>query len=234
MKTIVRISLAALAITVFASNAAAQGGYLGYMPAYTSPKGYQGLMISGDWGMGMNDDAKLSDDAPMAFGGALGYGSGKFNILAGASYVDPKVDGVSKPISFGGLLGFTLLQKAESPLSVNVFGGAGYWSVSDTAGNGLYTQLQAPFGVGISFAPPSSGSVSFEIWGAPRGQYVSVTPEGADATSEIGFGAAGGVNVNFAQGFGIHAAIDYLNVGGDLEGSPMVVGAGLHYNFKMN
>lgn len=234
MKTIVRIGLAALAITVFATNAAAQGGYLGYLPTYTSPKGYQGVMISGDWGMGMNDDAKISEDAPMAFGGMLGYGSGKFNIQAGATYVDPKVEGVSKPISFGGNLGFTLFQPAESPLSVNVFAGAGYWSVSADGGEGLYTQLQVPAGIGISFSPPMSGSVGFEIWAAPRGQYVSVTPEGEDALSEFGFGAAGGVNVNFAQGFGIHAAIDWLSVGGDLDAKPMVVGAGLHYNLKMN
>ena len=235
MKTIVRISLAALAITVFANTAAAQ---LPTIPVYTSPAGFQGLMVSGDWGMGMNDDAKYGTDSPMAFGGGIGYGSGMFNITGLVGYLDPKVDGLNKPISFGGNIGVTLLKKADSPLAVNLFGGAAYTSFSEDPGDAIGTSLNVPFGVGIGFSPPSSGSMSFQIWAAPRGQWTQFSPEVGDSDSDFGFGASGGVNLNFAQGFGIHAAIDWSTFSSDVEGgdstSPMVVGAGLHYNFKMN
>jgi opacity protein-like surface antigen len=237
MKTIVRISLAAVAVAVFANAASAQ---LPTMPVYTAPGGYQGLMISGDWGMGMNDDAKSygSSDSPMAFGGAVGYGAKMFNITALVGYLDHKNAALSKPISFGGNVGVTVLQKAESPLAINVFGGVGYTSLSLEGGGSVGTNLNVPFGVGIGFAPPSSGSVSFQVWGAPRGNWTQFSPEVGESTSRFGFGAAGGVNVNFAQGFGIHAAIDWTSFSEDTDAglasaSPMVVGAGLHYLFKM-
>lgn len=236
MKTMVRISLGVLALALVAGQASAQ---LPTLPRYTNPAGYQGLMIMGDWGMGMNDDAKYGvDDSPMAFSGMIGYGAKMFNINAGVGYLDTKDTELSKPLSFGGNVGVTLLQKAESPLSVNIFGGLGYTSLSEADGGpSIGTNMVVPFGVGVGFSPPSSGSVSFQIWAAPRGEWNQFSPEVGESDSDFGFGASGGVNVNFAAGFGIHAAIDWSTFSSDVEGgeslSPMVVGAGLHYNFKM-
>jgi hypothetical protein len=238
MKTIVRISLAAVAVAVFANAASAQ---LPSVPVYTAPGGFQGLMISGDWGMGMNSDAKAYgvDESPMAFGGGVGYGTKMFNITALVGYLDTKNEGLSKPISFGGNVGVTVLQKAESPLAINIFGGIGYTSLSAADGGGsIGTNMAVPFGVGIGFSPPSSGSVSFQVWGAPRGHWNQFSPEVGESESDFGFGASGGVNVNFAAGFGIHAAIDWSTFSEDVgtesvSVSPMTVGAGLHYLFKM-
>jgi opacity protein-like surface antigen len=60
---------------------------------------------------------------------------------------------------------------------------------------------------------------------------------GDDTSSRFGFGASGGVNVNFNAGFGIHAAIDWATFSEKTEDllakySPLHFGAGLHYTFR--
>jgi opacity protein-like surface antigen len=244
MKKIVGISMGALAIALFANTASAQ---LGYMPVITSPGGYQGLNIAAGIGMGLSDDTKGikadgTESQGMAFGGMVGFGAKMFNINAGVSSVDTKIDGAKKPLSFGGNVGVTVFQPAESPLAINVFGGFGMWDLKDEATS--TSQLKAtniPFGVGIGFAPPMTGSVGFEVWAAPRGQMLSTKIAGGDSESQFGFGVSAGVNVNFAMGFGIYAAIDWStfsektdDAGAVVRGEykPMFVGAGLKYNFK--
>lgn len=235
MKTIVRIGLTAAALALFANTAAAQT-VLPNIPVYAPS--FQGLLISGDWGMGANDDAKFgSTSSPMTIGGAVGYGAGMFNVLGGVGYVNTKNDMVAKPISFGGQVNVTVFQPAESPLSVSVLAGAGYTSFKDTtsAGNTLLKNLSVPFGVGIAFAPPTSGSINFKLFAAPRGVYLSQDP-GADKASRFGFGVSGGVAVTFAQGFGLHGAVDWSTFSEKTEGtsvypkiSPLVFGLGAHY-----
>jgi len=244
MKKIVGISLGALAIMMLATPASAQ---LGYMPVIVYPSGYQGVNIQGGFGMGMNDDTKgVKEDGTtsqgMAFGGTVGFGMKMFNINVGAASVDTKNFGVNKPLAFGGNVGVTVLRPAASPLAVSVFGGFATWSLkTDPGGTKLGSMNSIPFGVGIGVAPPMTGSVGFEVWAAPRGNLLSQKPEGGESVSQFGFGVSGGVNVNFAMGFGIYAAIDWAtyaektddagNVTAD-KISPMFVGAGLKYTFK--
>jgi hypothetical protein len=240
MKAVSRFSAAALALVLFAGPAAAQ---LINMPVVTYPAGYQGLMIRGDWGMGMNDDAKFGTSSPMAFGGTLGFGSKMFNVNAGAAYLDTKDPELAKPIEFGGNVGVTVLNKADQPLALNIFAGVGYAAIKDTtSGSPSAKLLNVPFGVGVAFKPPTSGSVGFSIWAAPRGQYFSqdFSAVGADKVNFFGFGVSGGVNVDFAQGFGIYGAIDWSTFSEKTVGtnvypkfSPMYVGAGASYKFKM-
>jgi len=229
------IALALFVGGLLAQPAAAQWGYV---PVYTSPAGYEGLLISADMGMGINDDAKIGEDSPMAFGGRVGFGTANFNITGLFSYVDTKVDALKKVPSFGANAAYTVI-KQETGLAVNVFAGVGMWNAKDTtaASNSVLKVMDVPFGIG--FSPPTSGSVGFEIWAAPRGQ-LSMQDPGFDKATRFGFGASGGVNVNFAQGFGIHAAIDWTTFSEKTEGesiypkySPLLVGAGLHYTFRM-
>jgi len=242
MKKIVGITLGALAIAVFANTASAQ---LGYMPVIVYPGGYQGLNIQAGVGLGMSNDTKgvKADDTEsqgMAFGGTVGFGAKMFNINVGLSSVDTKEAGLGKPLSFGGNVGVTVLKPAESPLAISLFGGYGTASIKDTAGTKYGTQSRIPFSVGIAFAPPMTGSVGFEVWAAPRGESMSLKPEGGTSISQFGFGVSGGVNVNFAMGFGIYAAIDWATFAEKTEGSvvtadkysPLFLGAGLKYNFK--
>jgi len=221
---------------VWAAPAVAQ---IGQIPVYAAPAGYAGLRISGDWGMGVNDDTKWDESSPMSFGGMIGVGSGMFNINAGAAYVDPKVTDLKKPLSFGGNVGVTLMKPSEqSPLAVGVFAGAGYTNYKTETDTDVLKQLDVPFGVSVGFAPAMSGNVGFEVWAAPRGQYSS--SDFGDKVNRFGFGASGGVNVNFAMGFGIHAVVDWSTfsektVGNTIANkySPLLIGAGLHYVFKM-
>ncbi|MDH4043254.1 MAG: hypothetical protein OEW06_02255 [Gemmatimonadota bacterium] len=243
MKKIAGISMAALAVALFANTASAQ---LGFMPVIVYPGGYQGLNIQAGAAMGLSDDTKGvkadgSTSQAMAFGGMVGFGAKMFNINAGVASVNTKNDGINKPMAFGGNAQVTVLKPAESPLAVNVFGGFATWSIkTDPGGTKLGSQTNIPFGVGIGFAPPMTGSVGFEVWAAPRGNLLSTKPEGGSSVSQFGFGVSGGVNVNFAMGFGIYAALDWATFAEKTENSvitaekfsPMVVGGGLRYNFK--
>jgi opacity protein-like surface antigen len=246
MKKIVGISLGALAIALFANTASAQ---LPDVPVYAQPNGYNGLLIAGGFGMAGNDDAKNYgfgteagvDGTPMTYGGAIGYGMKMFNIMGMVASHDPKATGLKKPITFGGKVGVTVLQPAGSPLAVNVFGGIGLWDLKDEAtSTSQFKVTNIPFGVGIGFSPPTSGSVAFNVWAAPRGN-MQTWKTGDLSASRFGFGVSGGVAVNFAMGFGIHAGIDWATFSektgtdlGDLvKYSPMSFGAGLHYLFKL-
>jgi opacity protein-like surface antigen len=231
------IALALFVGGLLAQPAAAQWGYA---PVYTSPAGYEGLLVSADFGMGLNDDAKVGvDDSPMAFAGRIGFGTSGFNITGLFSYVDTKNDALKKTPSFGANVGYTIL-KQETGLAVNAFAGFGYWDVkADATDESVLKVMNIPFGIGIGFSPPSEGPVGFEIWAAPRGNYQTQDP-GVDKANRFGFGASGGVNVNFAQGFGIHAAIDWTTFSEKTveesvypKVSPLIVGAGLHYNFRV-
>jgi opacity protein-like surface antigen len=238
MKKIVGITLGALAIAVFANTASAQ---LGYTPVLVYPSGYAGLNIQGGIGMGLNSDAEGADGKIFTYGGMVGFGGGMFNINAGVNQVDPKTDGVKKPLSFGGNVQVTVMKPAESPLAINVFGGFGMWNLkTDTdPSQDIVKVMNIPFGVGIGFSPPTAGSVGFEVWAAPRGNYLSEDYDG-DKVNRFGFGASGGVNVNFAAGFGVYAAIDWstfsektVDAGIAPKVSPLVWGAGLKYTFGM-
>jgi hypothetical protein len=243
MKVVSRISVAALALAFFAAPASAQ---LLNLPVLVYPAGYQGLMIRGDFGMGLNNDSKLNtsiSSKPMAFGGMVGFGSKMFNVNVGAGYLNTRDPELKKPIEFGGNVGVTLINKAEMPVSVSVFAGAGYVSIKDTTASAQSVPvLNVPFGVGLAFKPAMTGSVGFDIWAAPRASYLSenYTNVGGDKVNRIGFGVSGGVNVNFAQGFGIYGALDWSTFAQKTIGtniydkvSPLYLGAGLSYKFRM-
>ena len=99
-----------------------------------------------------------------------------------------------------------------------------------------------PFGFGLVFNPPMSGSVGFDIWAAPRANYMSqdASNVGGEKVNRFGFGVSGGVNVNFMQGFGIYGALDWTTFASKTTTlatypkiSPLYLGAGLSYKFTM-
>jgi hypothetical protein len=237
--------LSGIALALFVGGLLAQpaAAQVGYVPVYTFPGGYQGLMVGADFGMAGNSDAKVGDDSPMAFAGQVGFGTGQFYINGLFSYVDTKVEALKKTPSFGANAGFTLL-KQESGLGVNAFAGFGMWDVKDEATSTSQVKvMNIPFGVGVGFTPPSSGSVKFEIWAAPRGNYYSqdIPAFSSDKINQFGFGVSGGVNVMFDMGFGIRAAVDWMSLPEKTldnntivpSSSPMLFGAGLFYAFRM-
>jgi len=217
MKTIVRISLAVLALSVFANATSAQttGNVVwGALPG-------NGVSIAGDWGMGINDDAKLGGESGMYFGGRLGYAMQMITVYAAGGIYPIGIDGVDGEVTLGGGLGVHVLNKAEMPVSLSIQGGAGYVKF------GTATTLNFIGGALLGINVPSEG-VSIKPWVMPRVQYVKIT----DFDGELGFGASGGLSVDLPMGVGFHAGLDWLTIG-DPSLKPLTVGAGIHYAFKM-
>ncbi|UCF40463.1 MAG: hypothetical protein JSW43_12140, partial [Gemmatimonadota bacterium] len=205
------------------------------MPVYVSPAFGTGVGVFGNFGMGLNDDAKLlgTGDSPMAFGGHVILGLSKFQIMGGAMYVDPKITGVDKEISFGGNLGLTLYRLPASVLVVNVQAGAGFVKFGD-AGDEV-KQWNFPIAVGFAANVPVVGAF-VEPWIAPRVQIFSSSATGFDSETDIGFGVSGGINANLLLGIGAWAALDWYTVkyGDSSEStSPMTLGAGLSWKFSV-
>ena len=226
------IALVGLVASLAANTASAQ---LYSMPVYVSPAFGTGVGVFGDFGTGLNDDAKLlGGDSPMAYGGHVILGLSKFQIMGGAMYVDPKVTGADKELSFGGNLGLTLYRTPASLLVVNVQAGAGYVKFGD-ATTGEVKQWNFPIAVGISANVPVVGAF-VEPWIAPRVQIFSSSVTGFDSETDVGFGVSGGINANLLLGLGAWAALDWYSVkfGDSTESTqPMTLGAGLYFKFSV-
>jgi hypothetical protein len=217
MKTTVRISLAVLALGVFATATSAQtvGNVVwGALPG-------NGVTISGDWGMGINDDAKILGESAMYAGGRVGYSAQMFTIYGAGAYYPIGVEGVDGEVAFGGGVAVHVINKAEMPVSVSVQGGAGYVKSGDD------TRLDFVGGPVIVINVPST-SVAVKPWVMPRVHYVKIT----DIDGEFGFGASGGLSVDLPMGVGFHAGVDWFTIG-DPSIKPLTVGAGIHYTIKL-
>jgi len=217
MKTMVRIGLAVLALGVFTNAMSAQtpGNVVwGALPG-------NGVTIAGDWGMGINDDAKIGGESGMFVGGRLAYGAQMFSIYGQGGIYPIGIDGVDGEVTFGGGVAVHVLNKAEMPVSVSVQGGAGYIKA------GTDTRLDFVGGPLVVINVPST-SVAVKPWVMPRVHYVKIT----DIDGEFGFGASGGLSVDLPMGVGFHAALDWFTIG-DPSIKPLTVGAGIHYTIKM-
>lgn len=222
-KLIGGIALAA-ALVVFAVPASAQLHENVVYPAFTGT----GVTISGDWAMGINDDAKILGESPMYAGGRIQLGLPMFGVWAGAGVAPLGIDGVDSEFGFGGGAGFHVLNAPMTPVKVSIQAGAGYVS---SEGESI---LNIPFGALIEIAVPTEG-VGVTPWIYPRGQWVNFSPDVGDSESEFGYGASGGVKVTLPMGFGFQASLDYMSIKfGDSDRVNMLtLGAGLHYAIQV-
>jgi len=211
MKTIVRLSLAVLALGLMADVASAQ---LTGLPAYNYVPAAAGVTVSGMFGRGLNNASGKANSA----GGMVTYGAEMFWVGAGASYFDFST---AKVASFGGNVGVNLPLGPELPVKVAVVAGAGYWSKSGT------NSLMVPAGVTLAIDVPST-SMSVTPWISPGVRYNRVSAGGVSG-STTKFGGSGGISLTLPMGVGIDAAVDYTNISG---ASPFLGGIGLHYTFK--
>ncbi|MBE0595285.1 MAG: hypothetical protein IH616_23090, partial [Gemmatimonadales bacterium] len=148
-KLIGGLAVVAFLAGVFATPAAAQ---IYGNATYAAMPG-TGVTISGDWAMGLNDDAKIIDDtdalkAPMYIGGRIGLGLQKFGVWAGAGGYPIGVSGLSAKVGFGGGAGFHVLSGPEMPVTVSVQAGAGYYKYEEAK------SLVVPFGALIAINVP--------------------------------------------------------------------------------
>jgi len=215
------IAAAVLLLGLMAAPATAQ---IDKFAVYHSPALGTGVMVSGDVGFGVNDDAKLvAGETPMAFGGRITLGLPVVQLQAGAALVNPG-GGADKEIGFGGNAAVSIFNVPLVPVAVDLQAGVGYIKF------GSLKQLDVPIGVGFGFKPETPG-VTVEPWVAPRVHIMRVEVAGI-SNSEVGFGASGGLNITLPAGFGFHAAVDWLTIG-DPSVSPLVVSAGAHFKFAV-
>jgi opacity protein-like surface antigen len=213
-------------------------------PVWYSPAFGAGVGIFGDWGTGLNDDAKFAESAPMSFGGHILFSAAQFKISAGAWYMDTKNDLLKKPINFGGNLGVTIYKGATSPIYVDLMVGAGYTNLQedDTVGTGTFKTWDFPVGLPIAYGATLSGGHTVEPWIAPVLHIFSDKTEGgflaeADTSkTNLGFGVTGGINFYSAMGIGVFVVADWMSVkrlDATESSSPFRLGAGLAWRFSV-
>jgi hypothetical protein len=90
------------------------------------------------------------------------------------------------------------------------------------------SELHVPVGVGFALTVPNP-ALAIKPWLAPRVDIVRHTVASSTST-DTDFGLSGGVELNFLNGFGLHAAYDFVKAG-DLK--PGVFGIGAHYALRL-
>jgi opacity protein-like surface antigen len=215
-------ALIALFLGLSSEAASAQNaGFVNY-PAI----GGVGVKVWGDYGRGVNDDARKAT----YLGGRAELGIPVVSFWLGAGTVSP--DGVDgSEVTFGGGAGFNLIKGPMVPVKVSVQ--AAYSSIKSGRWTGEGGRLSTiPFGLAAA-ANLGTGGVAIVPWAYAFGEYISLSPTEGDSESKFGYGISGGVELNLTMGLGIYAAIDWSSVdfegGTDTRTSPVVAAFGLSY-----
>jgi hypothetical protein len=171
-----------------------------------------------------------NDDA----GGGNGYGlTGKvgFGALGVTGMVSTSdLDAGDAEISLGGTLDYRVFGGPLVPLTVTLQAGAG-WVQAQGSDVVLpppdVTTWHFPVGAGFTLTIPNP-SLAIRPWLAPRVDVVRNSTDDGDETA-TNFGLSGGIELNFLNGLGLHAAYDAVFADG---ATPGVFGVGAHYAFR--
>jgi hypothetical protein len=215
--------IAALEITGAARPAAAQ---VRGLPVYNAgvPRG---IGFSADVGF-PNEDAGKG----VGYGISGSAGIGLVGVTATLAAYNPDGPADSK-VAVGGTVNYRVFGGPLIPLAVTLQGGVGYYK-PDVVGADV-TDLHVPVGVGFALTIPNP-ALAIKPWLAPRVDIVrhKVETTGLPATSstetDTKFGISGGVELNFLNGLGVHAAYD-LVTGNAVQ--PGVFGVGVHYALRL-
>jgi hypothetical protein len=118
------------------------------------------------------------------------------------------------------------------PIAVTLQGGAGYVAPEFrclTPGACDINEWHFPAGLGISFTVPNP-ALAIKPWIAPRVDIVRTSQAGQDATSDVGPGISGGIELNLLNGMGFHVAYDWAKHDAAKSG---IFAAGFHYTFRV-
>ena len=235
---VVGFAATAVLSSVSASTALAQ---CDKMPVYYSPAGRPGVTLSGDFGIGVSEDAEFfAGEKPMAYGGSLVLGLPVAQIGACANVVNPNDPStpniLDSELAFGGKVAIALFNVPLTPVAVNLQGGVGYVKFGE--GTAQVKQLDFPIGIGLALKPVTSG-IMVEPWLAPRVHIQRLDAGSFGAQTEVGFGGSAGLALTLINGIGAHLAVDYLSIDFgsdpaiDTRQSIVVFGAGLHLKFSV-
>jgi len=209
MKRIIGLT-GALAMLLAAAPAAAQ--MMGN-PVYVPVGMGTGVSLAGDFGKGINDASFKTT----YFGARASVALPFFYVTAGVGSVKPDEDLVGpaeSEMTYGGNIGFKLLNLPMMPVKVAAQAGAGYLKSGD------YKQLDIPVAVALGLSFPM---MPVKPWIAPR-LHVRYADEAGVSDTEVRFGGSVGINATFGL-LGIHAALDYVKFP-DSDTSPLIFGAG--------
>lgn len=218
------LALAAGLVTALAAPGAAYAQVRG-IPVYNSGVA-RGIALYGDVGF-PNDDA--GNGTALALTGRVGFGV--LGVTAMVSQFNP--DGpAGSATSVGGTANFRVFGGPLIPFSVTLQGGVGYEDVnlsSAVSGSRLGgKRTRFPVGLGFALVIPNP-ALAIRPWLAPRLDVERVSLAGTTET-DANFGISGGVELNLLNGFGAHAAYDWISRG-SLKPSTFAIGA--HYAFRV-
>lgn len=180
----VKLSVAALALSLAATPAAAQ---LAGQPVYAIPKG-TGVSINADFGISIDPGSFNTAAARVTLGMPM--------IRFQAGFEPNMLDAGESQLAVGAA--FSLM---PMPVSLAIQAGLGYGMDSEA--------MTIPVGVVIGLNVPSV-AMSVDPWIFPQIRHVRVDVLGTTA-SNTDFGLSAGVNVSLPAGIGGHLALDYDN-----------------------
>lgn len=178
-------------------------------------------------GAGVSIDAGIPNAAAgsgWAAGATGRVGTGILGATATVSRVMP--DGGVDQWSYGGTGNFKVFGGPLVPISVTLQAGAAVIKacIPESSCDGTEQVYHYPVGVGFAVVVPNP-ALAIKPWIAPR---ADITRASGETTTR--FGISAGVELNFINGFGLHAAYDWVKGDG---ANPGILGAGLHYTFRV-
>ncbi|HET6578096.1 MAG TPA: hypothetical protein VFG66_07225 [Gemmatimonadales bacterium] len=205
---------------------------LGASPARAQNPGLPVYNIGVPRGIGLYGDVAFPNDAAgggTAYGVTARAGFGFLGATATLSSLNP--DGpAGSDVSVGGTLNYKLLGGPLVPLSVTLQGGVSYAKPGDALLPGdEVTAYRFPVGVGFALVIPNP-VLAIHPWLAPRVDIAYQTTD-AGSNTDTNFGLSGGLELNFLNGFGLHAAYD--RVFAKDVADPSTFGIGAHYSFRV-
>jgi hypothetical protein len=208
----------ALALTLGAASAL-RGQALG-LPVYNSGVP-MGLGLYGDVAF---PNSAAGDGYTLGLSGRLGWS--RFGVTAAIASFDPTgVDNTTT--TFGATANYKLVGGPLVPFSATLQGGVGYGKVGQDPT--AVKTWHIPLGLGIGLTIPNP-ALAIKPWIAPRIDITETSVSGGPSDTDSNFGISAGVEFNFLNGFGLHAAYDRVFVSGD---DPSIFALGAHYGFRI-
>ncbi len=208
-----------LAVGLALFGAAPAMGQMWFFPDYAVPSanGAPSTFLAATYGRGLNESSGKTD----GFGAVVGRTGTRVGVMGGAGVITGEGD---RELTVGAQVGVDLLAEG-APTQLSVQGGIGYMDV-DFFGESL-TLLRFPIGLALKARIETTSGGSITPWIMPRLNIARLSG-GGESDTEMDFGASGGVTFTAAGGFGVHAALDLLVPGEDVD-SVWFLGLGVHY-----
>jgi hypothetical protein len=180
-------------------------------------------------GLGVYGDVAFPNDAAgngYALGATGRLGVSRVGVTATIASFNPS--GPDNTLTtFGATGNYKLLGGPLIPFSATLQGGVGYGKVGDGLGSAKIWHFPIGLGIGLTIPNPA---LAIKPWIAPRIDITQTSISGGSSDTDSHFGVSAGVELNFLNGFGLHAAYDRVFASGQ---DPGIFAVGAHYGFRI-